>query len=116
MDFPIQTLSQLRPILQGFRKENALTQAALAAKIGITQQSYADLEANPASVSVERLFKVLSLLNVGILLTSSNPQWASEVIATTEALSTVPSNVRDSESQGAQLAKTLDSPHKNESW
>nr|WP_314901453.1 helix-turn-helix transcriptional regulator [uncultured Deefgea sp.] len=116
MDFPIQTLSQLRPILQGFRKENALTQAALAAKIGITQQSYAELEANPASVSVERLFKVLSLLNVGILLTSSSTKGASEVIAPTEGLRTVASNVLDSENKGAQEAKTLDSPHKSESW
>lgn len=74
MEFPIQTLSQLRPILQGFRKENGLTQAALAAKIGITQQSYAALEANPAAVSVERLFKVLSLLNVGVVLTSFGSQ------------------------------------------
>lgn len=84
MDFPIQTLSQLRPILQGFRKENGLTQAALAARIGITQQSYAELEANPASVSVERLFKVLNLLNVDLVLKSSNHQDGATIEQSTQ--------------------------------
>jgi HTH-type transcriptional regulator/antitoxin HipB len=116
MDFPIQTLSQLRPILQGFRKENALTQAALAAKIGITQQSYAELEANPASVSVERLFRVLSLLNVGIVLTSSSQKGVSEVISPTEALRMAASNALDSENNVAQHTELIDSPHKRESW
>lgn len=74
MDFPIQKLSQLWPILQVFRKKNRLTQAALTAKIGITQQSYAELEANPASVSVERLFQVLNLLNANLVLNSFHHQ------------------------------------------
>lgn len=64
MDYAIKTLGQLRPILLGFRKSAGLTQAAVAELLGITQQSYAQLEANPASVSVERLFKVMRLLNV----------------------------------------------------
>jgi HTH-type transcriptional regulator/antitoxin HipB len=75
MDYPVKTLSQLRPILQGFRKETGLTQAAMAEKLGITQQSYAQLEAKPASASVERLFKILRLLNVDIRLAyTASPQ------------------------------------------
>jgi len=73
VDYPIKTLSQLRLILQGFRKANHLTQAALAEKLGITQQSYAQLEANPASASMERLFKVLRALDVEIVLSGSTP-------------------------------------------
>lgn len=68
MNYPIQTLSQLRPILQSFRKKAGLTQAAVAAKLGITQQSYAQIEANPASTSVDRLYKILRLLNVDLVL------------------------------------------------
>ncbi|HHL4079571.1 helix-turn-helix transcriptional regulator [Burkholderia sp. A2] len=68
MAFPVQTLTQLRPILVGFRKSAGLTQAQLAARLGITQQSYAQLEANPSAVSIERLFKVLNALGVRMML------------------------------------------------
>jgi HTH-type transcriptional regulator/antitoxin HipB len=69
VDYPIKTLSQLRPILQGFRKTAGLTQAAMASHLGVTQQTYAQLEANPAAVSVERLVKVLRVLQVDLKLT-----------------------------------------------
>jgi len=69
MDYSLKTLSQLRPILIGFRKAAGLTQAAAAARLGVTQQTYAQLEANPAAVSVERLFKVLRVLDVELALT-----------------------------------------------
>ncbi|WP_321785214.1 helix-turn-helix transcriptional regulator [Burkholderia pyrrocinia] len=68
MAFPVQTLTQLRPILVGFRKSAGLTQAQLAARLGVTQQSYAQLEANPSAVSIERLFKVLNMLGVRMTL------------------------------------------------
>ncbi|WP_233857812.1 helix-turn-helix transcriptional regulator [Paraburkholderia sp. HD33-4] len=71
MDYAIKTLSQLRPILQGFRKTAGLTQAAMAAHLGVTQQTYAQLEANPAAVSIERLFRVLRVLQVDLKLTQS---------------------------------------------
>jgi len=80
MDYPIKTLSQLRPILQGFRKTAGLTQAALAARLGITQQSYAQLEANPASASVERMFKVLRMLEVEIQLRATHLPAGQELI------------------------------------
>lgn len=68
MDYPIKTLQQLRPILVGFRKQAGLSQAAIAGLLGITQQSYAKIEANPATTSVERLFTILRLLGVEIVL------------------------------------------------
>ncbi|MGF6266615.1 HTH-type transcriptional regulator/antitoxin HipB [Paraburkholderia youngii] len=71
MDYAIKTLSQLRPILQGFRKAAGLTQTAMAAHLGVTQQTYAQLEANPSAVSVERLFRVLRVLQVDLKLTPS---------------------------------------------
>ena len=64
MRFPLQTIDQLKPLVQGFRKQAGLTQAAMAEKLGITQQSYAQIEANLASTSVERLYTILRLLNV----------------------------------------------------
>ncbi|KVG29504.1 XRE family transcriptional regulator [Burkholderia diffusa] len=73
MAFPVQTLSQLRPILVGFRKSAGFTQAQLAARLGVTQQSYAQLEANPSAVSIERLFKVLNVLGVRLTLVPGTP-------------------------------------------
>ncbi|WP_250527460.1 helix-turn-helix transcriptional regulator [Caballeronia sp. GAWG2-1] len=69
MDYPVKTLSQLRPILKGFRKAAGLTQASMAAQLGVTQQTYAQLEANPAAASMERMFKVLRVLGVEMMLT-----------------------------------------------
>jgi HTH-type transcriptional regulator/antitoxin HipB len=71
VDYPVKTLSQLRPILQGFRKAAGLTQAVMASHLGVTQQTYAHLEANPAAVSVERLFRALRVLGVDLTLTQT---------------------------------------------
>jgi HTH-type transcriptional regulator/antitoxin HipB len=68
MNYTITTLDQLRPILLGFRKSRGLTQAGAAAGLGIAQQTYAQLEANPGVVSVERLFRVLRVLGVDLVL------------------------------------------------
>ncbi len=64
MQFPLHTIDQLKPLVQGFRKRAGLTQAAMAEKLGITQQSYAQIESNLSSTSVERLYTIMRLLNV----------------------------------------------------
>ncbi|KAB0662020.1 helix-turn-helix domain-containing protein [Burkholderia diffusa] len=90
MPFPVQTLSQLRPILVGFRKSAGLTQAQLAARLGVTQQSYAQLEANPSAVSIERLFKVLNVLGVRLTLVPGTPEDTTVPDDTTPALKRAP--------------------------
>lgn len=70
-DYPLNTLNQLRPLLIGFRKARGLTQKDLSERLGVTQQTYARLEANPASASIERLFKVFSVLGVKISFSSA---------------------------------------------
>lgn len=55
--YALKTLNQLRPVLIGFRKANGLTQKDVSERLGITQQTYARLEANPASAGFERLFR-----------------------------------------------------------
>ncbi|NIF70499.1 helix-turn-helix transcriptional regulator [Burkholderia sp. Ap-962] len=54
----------MRPLLQGFRKAAGLTQADVAERLGVTQQTYARLETNPASASLERLFRVMRVLGI----------------------------------------------------
>jgi HTH-type transcriptional regulator/antitoxin HipB len=78
MDYPIRTLQQLRPILMGFRKQAGLSQAAVASLLGVTQQSYAKIEANPAATSVERLFNILRLLGGEINLARADHVEAKE--------------------------------------
>jgi HTH-type transcriptional regulator/antitoxin HipB len=83
VDYPIKTLNQIRPILQGFRKAAGLTQAAMASHLGVTQQTYAQLEANPAAVSVERLFKVLRILQVDLKLAQGDAAQSDAIEETT---------------------------------
>lgn len=71
MSFQLQTIDQLKPLIQGFRKRAGLTQAAMAEKLGITQQSYAQIESNLNATSVERLYTILRLLDVEIGFSSS---------------------------------------------
>ncbi len=68
MAFTLQTLDQLPLFLSALRKQRQLTQAALAAQLGMSQQAYAQLEANPAVTSVERLFRVMQMLQVSLNL------------------------------------------------
>lgn len=77
MIYPIKTLSQLPLILKGFRKEKELTQAAMAERLGITQQSYAHFEAHPASATLDRIFMVLRMLDVEISLNQISPSQTS---------------------------------------
>ncbi|MDG0024640.1 helix-turn-helix domain-containing protein [Trinickia sp. Y13] len=72
MDYPVKTPQQVRPLLVGFRKAAGLTQAQLAARLGVTQQTYAQLEAKPESASLDRLYLVLKLLNVSLVLTQAS--------------------------------------------
>ncbi|MBB3257711.1 HTH-type transcriptional regulator/antitoxin HipB [Paraburkholderia bannensis] len=74
MDYPLKTVSQLRPMLLGFRKNAGLTQEDVAQRLGISQQSYAAFEANPAAASFDRLFRVLRLLAVDLHLAAGATQ------------------------------------------
>jgi HTH-type transcriptional regulator / antitoxin HipB len=71
VDYPVKTPRQLRPLLVGFRKAAGLTQAQVAARLGVTQQTYAQLEAKPESASIDRLFHVLKILKASIVLTQA---------------------------------------------
>lgn len=95
MIYPIKTLSQLPLVLKGFRKEKGLTQAAMAERLGITQQSYAYFEANPATATLERLFMVLRLLDVEISLDQTSPA-TGKPLGAPETTKTKPSAIAPS--------------------
>ena len=119
MNYPIKTLSQLPLVLKGFRKVWGLTQAAMAERLGISQQSYAYFEANPATATLERLFMVLRMLDVEISL---------DQVASTASTGRIPSSNAIGKTAGAASTKkakptavmkpgrVIASVRKKESW
>lgn len=67
-DFTVRTAAQLPALLQAFRKQAGLTQAATAMRLGVTQQTLSALERNAEKVSAERLLELLSILGVELVL------------------------------------------------
>ena len=133
MIYPIKILSQFPLVLKGFRKEKGLTQAAMAEKLGITQQSYAYFEANPAAATFERLFMVLRMLDVELSLDQTSPAASmgatpsvkatgkppSKGKAMVQKISKTPSAVAIRKAKPSAVAKAgriVAPPRKKESW
>lgn len=115
MIYPIKTLSQLPLALKGFRKEKGLTQAAMAERLGITQQSYAHFEANPATATLGRVFMVLRMLDVEISLNQTSPATVKAVDQNTSK--TPGATVRNSKPSAVAKAGRMAAPaRKKESW
>ena len=66
--FPIQSPAQLSVHIKSLRKARGLTQAALGERIGVKQVRMADIENNPAAVSLDQLLQVLHALDARLLL------------------------------------------------
>lgn len=77
-DFTVRTPEQLPALLQGFRKQAGLTQAATAMRLGVTQQTLSALERNADKVSAARLLQLLSILDVELVLRQRGASPTSE--------------------------------------
>ncbi|WP_082568520.1 helix-turn-helix domain-containing protein [Rhizobacter sp. Root1221] len=73
--FRLQGVHQLSAHLKAFRKAKKLTQAELGRLIGVKQTRIADIEADPGSISVDQLIRILKALGVDILLDSGGEGW-----------------------------------------
>lgn len=71
--FIIRTPDQLSAMLRGFRREAGLTQAEVATRLGVRQQTLSALERNAAAISTERLMRLLSVLGVELVLRQASP-------------------------------------------
>lgn len=111
MIYPIKTLGQLPLVLKGFRKEKGLTQAAMAERLGITQQSYAYFEAKPATATLERLFMVLRLLDVEISLDQISSETSKKLMPAGQA----PGTATTDKAVG-KAARIVAPTAKKESW
>ena len=86
MLYVINTLDQLKPILVGYRKSKGLTQTDMANRLNVSQQTYQVLEARPQNVTIERLFKVLNILEVKLCLSQQQVQTSNSTLPTTVAM------------------------------
>ena len=59
---PINTAADLGRFLRGLRVQRGLTQAQLAAELGVTRQYVAEIEQGKPNLYNERLFQSLRLL------------------------------------------------------
>jgi len=77
-DFTVRTPEHLPALLQGFRKKAGLTQAEVAARLGMRQQTLSALERNAENVSAGRLLKLLSVLGVELVLREAGTSQAPD--------------------------------------
>jgi HTH-type transcriptional regulator / antitoxin HipB len=91
MGHTLQVPSQLSSHLRALRKAKGLSQAALGARLGLSQARIARIEGEPLSISVEQLLRVLAALGVGVTLEPlqvQSPQGAKGDVGTLPATST----------------------------
>ncbi len=67
-DYPIKTPRQLGAILQGYRQDQKLTQKDVGTKVGLAQNVVSLLEAAPERASFGRIFKLLSALDLELVV------------------------------------------------
>ncbi len=77
MEYTVTTPSQLGQVLQGCRKQRGLTQRELGTRVGLLQKAVSMIETDPSRTSIERLFKLLSALELQIVLRDKRPDGAS---------------------------------------
>ena len=81
--YPIRTPAQLIPLFQAFRKRQNLTQAELATRLGVGQQTVSHLERHPDKATIERLLRALAAMDVQMILVSKSSQKTMSDIPTT---------------------------------
>lgn len=68
MKHTVRTTDQLAKVIQGIRKQTGQSQLMIADKVGMLQKTVSLIETNPDHVSLSSLFKVLSALNLELVL------------------------------------------------
>ena len=71
--------SQVGRILTARRRALQLSQKALAAKLGISQNRLSEIEANPARLPLERLLEIANILGLELVIqdrkTATRADW-----------------------------------------
>ena len=67
-DFPARTPQQLGAILRGCRRDKGLTQCAVGRTAGLLQGAISQIESNPGSASLARIYRILSVLDLELIV------------------------------------------------
>jgi HTH-type transcriptional regulator/antitoxin HipB len=67
-EYLVATPKQFGAVLQGFRREQKLTQRDAGSKVGLAQSAVSEIESNPGPASLARVFKVLAALDLEIVV------------------------------------------------
>jgi HTH-type transcriptional regulator/antitoxin HipB len=65
---PLTQSSQVARILTARRRALKLSQKALAAKLGISQNRLSEIEANPGRLTLQRLLDIANVLDLELVL------------------------------------------------
>ena len=68
MDYPVTTADQLTHILKGARSQKNLSQKTIGNNIGLRQAAVSTVESAPGAVSLDRLLRVLSALELELVV------------------------------------------------
>lgn len=85
MDFNLAFPAQLSQHLRSMRKARSLSQAQLAARMGVAQSRISAVEKDATKLTTEQLFRWLAALNAGVILRmeDAQPRGVSELTAPT---------------------------------
>ena len=72
MEYLALTPLQLAQVLRGFRRSRGMTQQDAARLGGLLQKTVSNLELTPQRTSVESLFRILSALNLELVVRDKN--------------------------------------------
>lgn len=73
----IQHPQQLASLLKAIRVQRGLSQAQVAARLGISHQAVSALEKQPEKATLERLMRILGVLQVDVVLRSGHEKPAA---------------------------------------
>ena len=68
MDYAVRTPAQLGQVVKGVRRQRGLTQSAAGRRVGMLQGAVSLVEADPGKVSVAKLFRLLSALDLDLVV------------------------------------------------
>ncbi len=73
MEYALRIAGQLRQQLRSLRKTRGLSQVALGGLLGVTQRRIAEIEANPAVVSIAQITRILGVLGAELVVRETPP-------------------------------------------
>lgn len=77
IDYVIRHPQQLASLLKAMRAQSGLSQAQVAARLGISHQAVSALEKQPEKATLERLMRMLGVLQVDLVLRSGQGESAA---------------------------------------